>query len=312
MPVLPPKLQLWLTQFNHILAQSERDGIQPTPELARMGLANITEQCVTDIPPINHVIDAEICHTTIPCRIYHPDSNTPLPVILFIHGGGHMCGNIDVYDPISKKLAANCRCIVVSIDYRLAPEHPYPAGIQDASNSLDNLYQTLDKLGVCHKKNITLVGDSAGAALATTIIQTRSPRQPKIDKLVLIYPSLDYTFSADSLIDNGKGYLLETKKIEWYFNQYLQHQEDRAQVSPLFGTIPETHPETLIITAGYCPIKDDGIRYQQRLESEHISCLHLHMENMLHAYLNLEDLAKHECHHTYIAISQFINNPPPL
>lgn len=308
MPTLPPLLQTWLTQFNLIVAQSEQAGIKPTPELARLGLANITIQFVTDIPPIANITDSTISHTAIPCRVYQPMLDLPLPVILFIHGGGHMCGNIDVYDPICRKLADYCQCIVVSIDYRLAPEHPYPAGIQDATSSLKNLYATLDKLKVSYLEHITLIGDSAGAAVAATVIQETTNTPPIIEKLILIYPSLDYTFSADSLIDNGKGYILETNKIEWYFNQYLQHNEDRKQVSALFGNITDSHPKTLIVTAGFCPLKDDGISYLERLKLAGVPCQGLHLDNMPHAYLNLEDLAKKECEQTYTAITHFINN----
>lgn len=308
MPTLPPQLHLWLTQFNQALAESEAAGINPTPDLARQGLSNITEQCVTEPPAIARITDTQISRSSIPCRIYQPAVNSPLPVILFIHGGGHMCGSIEVYDPISRKLASACCCNVVSIDYRLAPEHPYPAGLEDAYTSLANLFLTLDEHRIQYQSKVILIGDSAGGAMATTLVQQDTSPSPMVEKLVLIYPSLDYTFSSPSLIENGTGYLLETKKIRWYFEQYLQHQEDRRQVSPLFGDIPTHHPETLVITAGLCPIKDDGIRYLQRLERAGIPCRSLHLENMLHAYLNLEDLAKPECEQTYTAICQFIHN----
>lgn len=308
MPTLPPQLQRWLTQFNQELSRLEAAGILPTPELARQGLSNITEQCVTDIPPMAKITDSQISRSSIPCRIYQPDPDSPLPVILFIHGGGHMCGNIDVYDPICRKLASCCHCTLVSIDYRLAPEYPYPAGLQDAKTSLDNLFPTLDKLGIRYQPRNILIGDSAGGALATTLVQSRNSRQPDIERLVLIYPSLDYTCMAASLTENGVGYLLERKKIEWYFEQYLQHQENRKQVSPLFGDIPPHHPETLIVTAGFCPIKDDGISYLRRLHSAGVPCRHLHLANMPHAYLNLEALAQNECQQTYQAIHQFIHN----
>lgn len=307
MPTLPPQMQLWLTQFNHVLAQSQAAGLLPTPELARQGLSSITEQCITSIPAIAQVTDSQINGSSIPCRIYQPETERSLPVLLFIHGGGHMCGSINVYDPICRKLASYSHCTVVSIDYRLAPEHPYPAGLQDSKTSLDNLYPTLNRLGIRYQPRLILAGDSAGGAMAATLVQHRNSNQPSIDKLILIYPSLDYTCTAGSMTENGIGYLLEATKIEWYFTQYLQHQEDRRQVSPLFGSISPDHPETMIVTAGFCPIKDDGLSYLQRLKRSGIPCRHLHLENMLHAFLNLEDLAKTECRKTYEAISQFIS-----
>ncbi|UXI04283.1 alpha/beta hydrolase [Photobacterium sp. TY1-4] len=315
----PPALRTWLEQFNTLLRQSEQAGISPTPALARQGLAGITAQFVTHAPDIARVIDGTIHQSPIPCRIYHPAPETELPVVLFYHGGGHMCGNIAVYDPICRKLAHHSQAIVVSIDYRLAPEHPYPAGVDDAILSLRQLFPTLDQNQIRYRRSLTLAGDSAGGALAATVVQSLNSQTsrldhessladqpPSVDKLVLIYPSLDYTLTADSLRENHAGYVLETNKIEWYFRQYLQHRECRESVSPLYGDIPPAHPETLIITAGFCPIKDDGLHYHFRLQRAGTPSRHLHQETMVHAYLNLETLVPEACQQTYQAIGDFI------
>lgn len=314
MVMLPPALQHWLEQFNTLLRQSEQAGIAPSPELARQGLAGITAQFVTNAPEIARVTDGVIHLCDIPCRIYHPNPDIALPVMLFFHGGGHMCGDIAVYDPICRKLAHHSQTIVVSIDYRLAPEHPYPAGLEDARFSLQQLFPTLDHYQCRYRNRVILAGDSAGGALAATIIQsppftteqTKTLPRPNVEKLVLIYPSLDYTLTADSLRENSTGYVLETQKIDWYFQQYLQHRECRERVSPLFGNIPPAHPETLVITAGYCPIRDDGLHYQLRLQRAGIPCQHLHLEDMIHAYLNLEALVPAACQRTYQTIADFI------
>ncbi|UTV29879.1 alpha/beta hydrolase [Photobacterium atrarenae] len=318
MATLPQPLQIWLEQFNTLLRQSEQAGIAPSPALARQGLAGLTAQFVPHAPDIARVVDGTISQSAIPCRIYHPEPDSELPVMLFFHGGGHMCGDLDVYDPICRKLAHYSQAIVVSIDYRLAPEHPYPAGLTDASLSLCQLFPTLDHYQCRYRNKVILAGDSAGGALAATVIQSQSSSQgtaqgsprpnsfPKVDKLVLIYPSLDYTLTADSLRENSTGYVLETKKIDWYFQQYLQQRECRESVSPLYGEINLNHPETLVITAGFCPIKDDGLHYRLRLQRAGIPCQHLHLKDMIHAYLNLETLVPNACDMTYQSIREFI------
>ena len=213
---MPPSLQTWLKSFNDALSQAKQLGIPPTPEMARLGLATITQQFVTAKVEISQVIDTHINGTSIPCRIYHPSPDAALPVLIFFHGGGHMCGSIAVYDPISRRLAHHSQHIVVTIDYRLAPDHPYPKGLVDCIMSLEEIVHTLEKLTVAFQHNISIAGDSAGGALATSLAQ-RHPEM--INQLVLIYPSLDYTFSSDSLVDYREGYILETAKVQWYFDQ---------------------------------------------------------------------------------------------
>lgn len=301
---MPPSLQTWLKSFNDALSQAKQLGIPPTPEMARLGLATITQQFVTAKVEISQVIDTHINGTSIPCRVYHPSPDAALPVLIFFHGGGHMCGSIAVYDPISRRLAHHSQHIVVTIDYRLAPDHPYPKGLVDCIMSLEEIVHTLEKLTVAFQHNISIAGDSAGGALATSLAQ-RHPEM--INQLVLIYPSLDYTFSSDSLVDYREGYILETAKVQWYFDQYFQQGEDRREASPLFSALPSNHPATMLITAGFDPIQDEGKRYFERLQLLGIPSVHHHFENMTHAYLNLEDLAPNDCEQTYRYIDSFLN-----
>ncbi|KHT63495.1 hypothetical protein RJ45_11835 [Photobacterium gaetbulicola] len=302
---MPTSLQIWLKSFNDALEQAKQLGITPTPEMARLGLATITQQFVTSRVEICRVIDTYIHGTSIPCRIYHPSPEHELPILLFIHGGGHMCGSIEVYDPISRRLAHHSQHIVVTVDYRLAPEHPYPKGLVDCIMSLEEMINTLSQLAIAFEPTISLAGDSAGGALAATLVQ-RNP--DAIAKLVLIYPSLDYTFSSDSLIDYREGFILETAKIQWYFDQYFQFGEDRHQASPLFGSLPGNHPSTMLITAEFDPIQDEAKRYSKRLHMLGVHCRHHHLDGMTHAFLNLEDLAPSHCEQTYHYIAEFLKS----
>ncbi|MGR5063435.1 alpha/beta fold hydrolase [Photobacterium sp. DNB22_13_2] len=301
---MPQSLQVWLKSFNDALAQAKVMEIPPTPEMARLGLSAITQQCVTTPVAIKQVIDAHIHGTSIPCRIYHPSPDNELPILLFVHGGGHMCGSIEVYDPISRRLAHHSQHVVITIDYRLSPEHPYPKGLVDCIMSLEEIVNTLVRQNISFQPTISIAGDSAGGALAATLAQ----RQPDaIHQLVLIYPSLDYTFSSESLIDFREGYILETAKIQWYFDQYFQQEKNRKKASPLFGTLPSNHPATILITAGFDPIQDEGKRYIERLKMLGIHSVHYHFSNMTHAFLNLEDLTPDSCEQVYCHIAEFLN-----
>lgn len=294
-----------------------------SPQRVRDGLAALTKQHTSACIDMAAIVDTHIADSAIGCRIYQPykqhrlcersiknskwQKDEKLPVLLLLHGGGHLCGSIDVYDTISRQLAHHCQAIVVTIDYRLAPEYPYPAGLDDAYHSLLHIHDTLATVGIKHSDSLLLVGDSAGAAMAATLAQQlQYTDNPMINRLVLIYPSLDYTLSAPSLDLHGQGYLLETKKIEWYFDQYFTEQDDRHSASPLFGTLTEAHPKTLVLSAQYCPIKDDGRRYYHRLLAHNIEAIYLEQPNTIHAFLNLPDLMPEANTHSYLAISKFL------
>ncbi|OZS43923.1 alpha/beta hydrolase [Photobacterium sanguinicancri] len=286
-----------------------------SPQIVRDGLATLTKQYTSDNINMAAIVNCTVAQSNIHCRIYQPELKPPhqanaphLPVILFLHGGGHLCGSIDIYDAISRQLASCCQAIVVTIGYRLAPEHPYPAGIDDALHSLLHIHETLTTMGIPFTNSLSLVGDSAGAAMAATLVQQLQYQEKElINKLVLIYPSLDYTLSARSLGVHGEGYLLESKKIEWYFDQYFTEHDDRHGASPLFGKLTHAHPETLVLTAQYCPIKDDGRRYYHRLLAHHVKAFYLEQPNSIHAFLNLPDLMPEASAHTYSAIAKFLS-----
>ncbi|OAN11159.1 hypothetical protein A3K86_19550 [Photobacterium jeanii] len=313
-------LRSWLNAFH----QQTQDA-PLNANAARDGLKLLTQQYQCQDIAAVHTTDTMIANSTIPCRIYQPltlhhahsapalSLDTDCPVTLFFHGGGHLAGNIEVYDSISRQLAHASQSIVITIDYRLAPEHPYPAGLNDGRHSLYNVFTTLDKANIPYQRSLRVLGDSAGGAMAATLIQEwgfRScPLKGKIDKLVLIYPSLDYTMSAPSLAQYGSGHLLEKKKIAWYFEQYFVPYEDRYHASPLFGQINQDHPETLVITAQYCPIKDDGRRYYDRLITHGVHARYLELPNSIHAFLNLYQLQQEACDHSYAAINKFLNAP---
>ncbi|MFD2177237.1 alpha/beta hydrolase [Veronia pacifica] len=324
MRILEPALKSWLDQFNEALNALKVSGFSPTPETARQGLANLTLTLTPDSPEVAKIIDDEVISQfevsfsgmsvqgapSIPIRIYHPSPDTALPVLLYLHGGGHTAGSVTVYDPICRKLAIHTQHIVVSLDYRLAPEYPYPAGLTDCYQVARGIWPLLEKHKVSAVKSLSVAGDSGGGALAASLSQRAcNDENLNIDKQILIYPSLDYTMNQPSLIENGTGYLLQTETIAWYFNNYFQHHENREQVSPLWQEIDAGHfPKTLLFTAEFCPLRDEGKAFVDKLEQAGVNIEHHHFDNMIHAFLNMETLTAKACQHVYQQAASFLND----
>lgn len=305
-----PRLRPWLDNFNELMATLIAGGFKPTPTNAREGLANLTAGLVTDRPDIAWCQD-DLVHGReydVPVRIYHPEPSTALPVLVFFHGGGHMAGSVSVYDPIGRKLAIATRHVVVSVDYRLAPECPYPAGLNDAYAAAKGVFEVLERRGLCYSPELSIAGDSGGGALCASVAHlSQYDAGLEIHRQCLLYPSLDYTMGHGSIEQNARGYLLEASTIAWYFDHYFQHGENRKTVSPLYMDITGDLPETLLITAGFCPLRDEGLAYVERLRTADITVEHRHFDDMIHAYWNMEDLVSEECATTYRAFSEFLN-----
>ncbi|MCH8551239.1 MAG: alpha/beta hydrolase [Natronospirillum sp.] len=309
MTSLNAQLEDWLLRLNRLVAQQRAQGSTPTAVNAREGLANMTATLVTDRPELPRVVDAlvEGGDYPVPVRIYDPSPEQTKSVCLYIHGGGHTAGGITVYDPICRKLAAASQRLVVSVEYRLAPECPYPMGLEDCLNVVRHLWPTLDEKGCRYRPELAVAGDSGGGAMTATLTaMLQDEPEPPIHQQILIYPNLDYTLSFPSIHELASGYLLERERIRWYYDQYFQQGEDRAAASPLRMPITRGLPETLIITAGYCPLKDEGIAYRDALQQAGVSCEHRHFPALLHAFLNMEDLVVGECAEAYLAMADFM------
>ncbi len=307
-----PTLQQWLKQYNETLAHWQAQGNTFTPAIVRESLAKMTRTYVTDIPEMSLVIDDTVNNGghPVPVRIYHPDRYSSLEVAIFLHGGGHMAGSIEVYDPISRKIALSAQRIVVAVDYRLAPEHPFPIGIEDGAAVLDACLEMLEELGLNYLPNIALVGDSAGGAMSATLAHRyQKDMKHKVDKLVLIYPSLDYSLGSPSADLFGIGYLLEKEKILWYFDHYFSNDEDRSEASPIYMEITDTFPETMVVTAGFCPLRDEAVQYANRLKKHAIATRHIDFKETVHAFLNLENLVPDICRYCYQELRTFLRSP---
>ncbi|TOK18526.1 carboxylesterase [Vibrio parahaemolyticus] len=306
-----PKLEAWLENFNKAVLQLVENGFKATPTNAREGLANLTKGLVTNIPEVDWVQD-DLVHGgeySVPVRIYHPALEKELPVLVYYHGGGHMAGSVTVYDPICRKLALATNHIVVSVDYRLTPECPHPAGVNDAYSVVQNLWATLNERELKYVPTLSIAGDSGGGALVASV-SAKAQFDPNVSiaKQVMIYPSLDYTMDSHSMEQNATGYLLQKGKIAWYFDNYFLNGENRKEASPLYQPITEQLPPTLLFTAEFCPLRDEGIAYCDKALSVGVHVEHYNFSDMIHTFLNMEDLVKEECQLVYQKINDFLNN----
>jgi acetyl esterase/lipase len=304
--IISPKLSDFITQVNIAAEEAKKSGVLFSPSLVRGNLDKLSV-FIGEGPTLAYVKEDNFdtgTHT-IPVRIYSPAPNESLPVVMHYHGGGHMCGSVELYDAISRKIAKVGHCIVIAVEYRLAPEHPYPAGINDCQYALE-YYQTL-LTDIKFNKELIIAGDSAGGAICTTLASHNlHSSNIKIDKQILIYPSVDYSMSFPSVEENGVGFLLETSKVKWYFEHYFQQNEPIKSVSPLFMTMDSNMPETLIFAAGCDPLRDEALAYGSALKQLGVKVEQHIFDGMIHAYMLLDSLVKEECEQTYQLIGEFI------
>ena len=160
---------------------------------------------------------------------------------------------------------------------------------------------------VAFTSELIIAGDSAGGSICTVLaMQNQIEKKVNINKQILIYPCVDYTMTMPSIIDNGKGYLLESEKIAWYFDHYFQQGENRKHYSPLHGLITAELPQTLIFTAEFDPLRDEALAYIEALEQAGVEVSHHHFDDMIHAFINIEDLVPEACRLLYQKAGQFI------
>lgn len=310
--LVPRRAALPDSRLGDCLARANRAGERARAEGsgfsvadARQSLAALTQAYAAAGPLVARIVDGVLPGSpAIPIRLYDPAPGQSLPACVYLHGGGHMAGSIVVYDPVCRHLAVTARCRVVAVEYRLAPEHPYPAGLDDCVRALGVIPAWLDEQGYgIDRSGVFVAGDSGGGALTATLA-ARLGRSAMAGQ-ILFYPSLDYTLDHPSVMENGAGYLLDIDRVRWYFDHYLQGGEDRRKISPLY--IPsESLPPALIVTAGFCPLRDEAYAYAKRLRQEGTMCEHLNLPSMVHAFLNLHDLVPDACRAVYEAAGRFM------
>lgn len=235
--------------------------------------------------------------TNISIRLYYPEGEGDFPVIIYYHGGGFVFGTLNEYNTLCAKLSHYAQAIVVSVDYRLAPEHPYPAPVDDAWVALNWIYIHAAQLGG-DSTRLAVMGDSAGGNLAAVVSQiARDQSKDFIDFQALLYPATQSVdLETDSHQKYGQDYGITTRQIAWYIRQYLPNESDRveAYASPLLAERLGKLPPALVVTAGFDPLKSEGEAYAKKLESSGVIVALVEFESMIHGFANIEAFSQSE------------------
>ena len=225
----------------------------------------------------------------VPVRVYRPSPDPGLGVFVVFHGGGWVIGSMEEFDVIARQIANASNAIVVSVDYRLAPEHPYPAPLDDCWTALRWAAEHAAELGG-DPSRLAVGGDSAGGNLAAACaLLARDAGTPRLALQLLVYPALDAACETASYIENGKGYLLEAVQMQWFYDCYLRGGADGSdwRVSPARAVSLEGAAPAFVITAEFDPLRDEGDAYARALAEAGVAVTHSAYEGMIHAFFGL-------------------------
>jgi acetyl esterase len=225
----------------------------------------------------------------IGARYYRPlgeNAGEALPGVVYFHGGGWVCGDLDTHDSVCRGIAAHGRCAVVAIDYRMGPEHKFPAAVDDAIAAVKWVAANAGALAI-DPLRLTVAGESAGGNLAAVAAIALRESGPAVAMQVLVYPVVDQAAETESLERFATGYSLTRELLEWYKNQYLRYGNDRAdwRASPLRASDHSHLPHAYIVTAGFDPLLDEGKAYADRLTHAGNSVVYECFGGMIHGFL---------------------------
>ena len=279
--------------FLQLLARS---GQQP---MHKLGFAKAREefdgfqQMLSGRPaPVGQIVDRTIAGPSGPMRIrlYRPAGAVArlLPTILYFHGGGWVIGSLEAYDLACRYFCCRSDCAVVAVDYRLAPEHKFPAAVDDAVAAFRWLATEGSSIGL-DPARIVVAGDSAGGTLAAVVAQLvrGEARTPCLQWL--IYPATDLVGETHSHQSCGEGFLLTRADMEWMRGLYLGDNDDLAdpRVSPLRASDLSGLPPALVFTAGFDPLRDEGQAYAERLAASGVKTVHREFDSLIHGFVGM-------------------------
>jgi acetyl esterase/lipase len=222
----------------------------------------------------------------VPVRMYGAASG-PQPILVWYHGGGFVIGDLDTTDRVARKLANRADALVVSVDYRLAPEHPYPAAVDDCWAVLEWATANGTELGG-DPARIAVGGDSAGGNLSALMAIKARDAGLSLRHQLLVYPVTDLTMSFPSIDENGEGYLLTKDSMVWFVNHYLGGADPKdPHISPYYADDLSGVAPAHIITAEFDPLRDEGEAYGERLEDAGVPVEVKRYDGMIHGFYGL-------------------------
>lgn len=229
----------------------------------------------------------------IPVRVYTPAEKVAggdlRPGLVFFHGGGFVVCDLDSHDSTCRELANGANCVVVSVDYRLAPEAKFPAAPEDCYAATKWVVENAPSLGI-DADRIAVAGDSAGGNLATVVaLMCRDRSGPRLTHQLLIYPVTDNRFDTPSYKENGVGYFLSADMMRWFWHHYLESESDGENplASPLRAPDLSRLPNTTLLTAEYDPLRDEGRAYAERLRVAGVETSHTEYPGVFHGFFGM-------------------------
>ena len=284
MPV-DPQIAEWLAMLAAVGQPPVQEG---TPTDARDGFRTL----VVDGRQPEHVVPVgSVSERTIPgpagpldARVYRPAGDGPAPTVVLVHGGGWVIGDLDTHDNTARAICRDCAAVVVSVAYRLAPEAPFPAAVEDAVAATEWAAANLGSLG--GDARLAVAGDSAGGNLAAVVAQQL---RDSLAAQLLIYPATDVPGDYPSLSENGEGYFLEAPTMAWFMDQYAPdpatHTDPR--LSPMRAADLAGLPPAVVVTAEFDPLRDEGEAYAGLLAAAGVRTETRRYDGMIHGFFDL-------------------------
>jgi acetyl esterase len=228
-------------------------------------------------------------------RLYRPagtEASEVLPALVWYHGGGWLLGDLDSHDGVCRRFANAARCRVVSVDYRMAPEHVFPAAVDDSFAVTKYVFDNAASLGVDPTK-VAAGGDSAGGNLAAVMaLMSRDGALPPLAFQLLIYPATDMTMTTVSSTTIGPGVPLTSATMKWFIDYYAKGHETDWRASPIRAASVAGTAPALVLTCAHDPLRDEGADYAKRLEREGVRVVHLHYSDQIHGFMSMGRLIR--------------------
>jgi acetyl esterase len=274
----------------------EEKGFPPTHTLTPVEARRVYQErrvYSQPAPPAVHEIrdlQASGPHGAIPLRLYKPSAQAMLPVLVYFHGGGWVIGDLETHDVLCRELANLSGCAVVAVDYRMGPEHRFPAAVDDCFAATVWVRDHAAELGL-DATRIAVGGDSAGGNLAAVVsLMARDTTNLAIQYQLLIYPATDMRQLTPSIKTNGQGYLLTQDTMDYFQGHYSGGDKSvyaNWRASPLLAESHANLPPALVLTAGFDPLRDEGLAYAQKMSLGGSRAAHISFERQIHGFITM-------------------------
>jgi acetyl esterase len=282
-------------QIKAILDQAASSGAPPlsslAPAQARAAFRSMLDSFRGTLPAVAKSEDRVIPGPAgqIGIRVYTPEGTGPFAALMFFHGGGWVLGDLESHDGLCRALTREARCVTVSVDYRLAPEHKFPAAAEDCYAATSWVANNGSVIGA-DSARLAVGGDSAGGNLATaTCLMARDRGGLKIRHQLLIYPALDSSLHTRSQSEFAEGYLLTRADMAWFWGHYLASEQDRSNpyACPSVARDLSSLPSAMVITGEFDPLRDEGEEYARRLQQAKVPVVCKRFDGVTHGFMSM-------------------------